>query len=467
MKRVGAWVLLSMVFWSGTILGQYPSLVDAAGKGDIVTIRALLAGGADPNAADNSSIKGWTPLMSAAKAGSADAIKALLKANANVNAMNEYGGTALDIAISTHGRSSDVAALIYVAGGKGRERDKVDAVAAARATIPNNNTGASEDARSLVVHVSKIESSAAIQRQSQGFLVTLNGLRQGAPESLTAKKGTTFLTLYFSAKANTNSFVLDTAELGLAKSDGTTAHPVSFSDLGCESCANVVGVKIGATNNFGPYSVVFEVPTIGQDDLRFLVGGIDVGTIRELKRLLATASTSPAKTLGAHDAEPLASASTALPASVKRAEMSDGVTVKVQQSRFLSHFQRVSPTSGFSWSGNGVAEGEDRKPQPGRRFLALQLAVQNSGRTIPITLDQIILRSSAPTALASGPYAPFYWEKALVNGISESRRSVELENQTVLNVVVEVPELNPEKLVLWFLGRSRGSLESLGMKGNQ
>ncbi len=467
MKRIGAWVLLSMVFWSDTILGQYTSLVDAAGKGDIVTIQALLAGGADPNAADNSSIRGWTPLMSAAKAGSADAVKALLKANANVDARNEYEGTALDIAISTHGRSSDVAALIYAAGGKGRERDKVDAVAAARAaTTPSNNAGASDDARSLVVHVSKIESSAAIQRQSQGFLVTLNGLRQGAPESLTAKKGSTFLSLYFSAKANTNSFVLDTAELGLAKSDGTPAHPVSFSDLGCESCANVVGVKIGPTNNFGPYSVVFEVPTIGQDDLRFLVGGIDVGTIRELKRLLATASASPAKTPGAHDAEPLASASTALPASVKRAEMSDGVTVKVQQSRFLSHFQQVSPTSGFSWSGNGVVEGEDRKPQPSRRFLALQLAVQNSGPTIPITLDQIILRSSAPTALASG-YSPFYWQKALVNGISESRRSIELENQTVLNVVVEVPELNPEKLVLWFLGRSRGSLESLGMKGNQ
>ena len=46
-----------------------------------------------------SSIRGWTPLMSAAKAGSADAVKALLKANANVDARNEYEGTALDIAI--------------------------------------------------------------------------------------------------------------------------------------------------------------------------------------------------------------------------------------------------------------------------------------------------------------------------------------------------------------------------------
>jgi TPR repeat protein len=77
-----------------------------------------LADGADPNEVDNLEIKGWTPLMAAAKAGSADEVDALLKANANVNTTNEYGATALDIAV-LNGKMA-LAALIEAAGGKRR-----------------------------------------------------------------------------------------------------------------------------------------------------------------------------------------------------------------------------------------------------------------------------------------------------------------------------------------------------------
>jgi hypothetical protein len=126
MKATSVWVLPA-VLWSGSILGQSTGLVDAAGKGDTATMRVLLANGADPNATDDSYINGWTPLMAAAKAGSADAVEVLLGANANVNATNGYGGTALDVAAGNHGFSSGVAALIYSAGGNGRERDKVAA----------------------------------------------------------------------------------------------------------------------------------------------------------------------------------------------------------------------------------------------------------------------------------------------------------------------------------------------------
>ena len=78
----------------------------------------------------------------------------------------------------------DVAALIYAAGGKGRERDKVDAVAAARAaTTPSNNAGASDDARSLMIHVSKMEPSAAIQRQSPGVGYSLTAFGKARPRA--------------------------------------------------------------------------------------------------------------------------------------------------------------------------------------------------------------------------------------------------------------------------------------------
>jgi hypothetical protein len=80
-----------------------------------------LAAGADANCVTDSDVKGWTPLMAAAKAGSTEVVKALLKAGANVNAKNGYGATALDIAISNYGNSSTLAALIQAAGGKGRD----------------------------------------------------------------------------------------------------------------------------------------------------------------------------------------------------------------------------------------------------------------------------------------------------------------------------------------------------------
>jgi tetratricopeptide (TPR) repeat protein len=108
--------------------GNRPSrsatLVDAAGKADIASVRSLLAGGANPNQIDDADVRGWTPLMAAAKAGSTDVAEALLQAHANVNAANEYGATALDVAIA-NGKSA-LAVLIEAAGGKrkGQNNDR-------------------------------------------------------------------------------------------------------------------------------------------------------------------------------------------------------------------------------------------------------------------------------------------------------------------------------------------------------
>jgi hypothetical protein len=116
-------LMLWALLWPGTVvLAQCPAMIDAAAKSDIDKVSSLLAGGSDPNCVDNSNVdvKGWTPMMAAAKAGSVDVVEALLKAHANVNARNGYGATALDVAVA-NGHSSDVGAAIVVAGGKGRE----------------------------------------------------------------------------------------------------------------------------------------------------------------------------------------------------------------------------------------------------------------------------------------------------------------------------------------------------------
>ncbi len=167
----------------------------------------------------------------------------------------------------------------------------------AAAPIAQNRSELSDG--SLVVRVSKIENSAATMRQSGAFAMSTGGFQQGAPESIKATKGNTFLTVFFSAKAKSTHFVLDTAEILLVKPDGATISPASFSIIGCEYCMSVVGMTLGGprstTDNFGPYSVTFAVPQVGQDGLLFRVSGIDVGTIRELKHLLPPATTAHAK----------------------------------------------------------------------------------------------------------------------------------------------------------------------------
>jgi len=96
-------------------------LVRMAANGDLAAVRSLLAAGADPNAVDNSDVRGWTALMAAAKAGSIEVMEALLNAHANVNVKNAYGATALDIAVLNRGVSSPVVAALIAAGGIGRE----------------------------------------------------------------------------------------------------------------------------------------------------------------------------------------------------------------------------------------------------------------------------------------------------------------------------------------------------------
>jgi hypothetical protein len=68
---------------------------DAALKGDVATVRNLLAKGEDPNAQDKS---GYTPLMLAAGAGHLPVVQALLAKGADVNAKDDLGATALTVA---------------------------------------------------------------------------------------------------------------------------------------------------------------------------------------------------------------------------------------------------------------------------------------------------------------------------------------------------------------------------------
>jgi len=67
-------------------------LLDATEQGDVASVKALLAKGADIHAKNK---HGWTALMAAAQYGHVETVKALLAKDAKVNAKSREGGTAL------------------------------------------------------------------------------------------------------------------------------------------------------------------------------------------------------------------------------------------------------------------------------------------------------------------------------------------------------------------------------------
>lgn len=93
------------------------SLVKVVESGDLTALRTRLSSGADPNTPEDSEFfKGWTPLMAAAYSGNVDAARLLLGFGAKVNARNQFGATALDIALRAG--KTQVAAFLRSRGAR-------------------------------------------------------------------------------------------------------------------------------------------------------------------------------------------------------------------------------------------------------------------------------------------------------------------------------------------------------------
>jgi len=103
--------------------GPNPALLEAARTGRLATVRALLEGGADVNAA---SASGVTPLMEAASAGRVEIAQILLDAGAELDARDRLGRTALDLA-ETAGRA-DLVRLLRSRGARGSGKSVGDTV---------------------------------------------------------------------------------------------------------------------------------------------------------------------------------------------------------------------------------------------------------------------------------------------------------------------------------------------------
>jgi hypothetical protein len=100
--------LLSASLLLGAASGPEPELLAAARRGDAARVRALLRGGADPDARNE---RGFTALMAAAGEGHTDVARLLLRAGADVDASTSSGWTAL-MEATAQGRTETAAFLI-------------------------------------------------------------------------------------------------------------------------------------------------------------------------------------------------------------------------------------------------------------------------------------------------------------------------------------------------------------------
>ena len=93
------------------------ALAIAADRGDVVAVKMLLEAGADPNSLSTTA---W-PLSNAAGRGFAEVVELLLDYEADVDAVDEEGGTALADAVAAGHLA--VVKLLLEAGANARQKD--------------------------------------------------------------------------------------------------------------------------------------------------------------------------------------------------------------------------------------------------------------------------------------------------------------------------------------------------------
>ncbi len=128
MRRIGA-----LVLWVATCCARIPTtpLINAARDGDTARIKALVAGGANPN--QRGGVNGWTPLEHAVHKNQITSVQALLDAGADPNAANPSGVTPLIMA-SGYGYTP-IVQLLLKRGANPRLIDKFTLHDCQRATV--------------------------------------------------------------------------------------------------------------------------------------------------------------------------------------------------------------------------------------------------------------------------------------------------------------------------------------------
>lgn len=173
----------------GLVLAQSATVTEAARRGDREAVRALLKAGADVNAAEGD---GTTALHWAARSGDAALVQMLVSAGANVRATTRLGAYTPLMMAAQAGHSAAVAALL--AGGADVEARTTTGTTPLMFAAQSGDTrtvtmlvegGAKVDARELAMEQTPLMFAAANNRTDVVKLLLARGADKGATSKVT------------------------------------------------------------------------------------------------------------------------------------------------------------------------------------------------------------------------------------------------------------------------------------------
>lgn len=173
----------------GLVLAQSATVTEAARRGDREAVRALLKAGADVNAAEGD---GTTALHWAARSGDADLVQMLVSAGANVRATTRLGAYTPLMMAAQAGHSAAVAALL--AGGADVEARTTTGTTPLMFAAQSGDTrtvtmlvegGAKIDAREAAMEQTPLMFAAANNRTDVVKLLIARGADKGATSKVT------------------------------------------------------------------------------------------------------------------------------------------------------------------------------------------------------------------------------------------------------------------------------------------
>ena len=293
--------LIVSVGWSSTVTAQGDRLVDLARRQDRAGVRALVASGADVNAAQ---ADGATALHWAAHWDDVEMAALLLRAGARIDAANDFGVTPLLLA-SGNGRPAMIALLLEagadpkVAAASGEvplmtaartgNLEAVDALLERGADVNYNAPGHGQSAlmwaiseRHSIVARQLVERGADVHRRSSGgYTPLLFAARVGDVDS--AK-------LLIAAGADVNDKTPDeTSALIVAVVRGHTALAIELLERGADPNASAPGYSAlhwasgsWETELTGPNGIDAQ----GTEEWRAL-GGVPAGRVALIRALLS------------------------------------------------------------------------------------------------------------------------------------------------------------------------------------
>ena len=273
----------------------WTALMTAARKGHTQIVKALLDGGANPNQA---AANGWTALMRAAIAGHSQIAKALLNGGANPNQVNDTGSTALMIAALV-GLGDSQITKVLLNGGANPNQAHTNSVTALMAAARKGRTQivkALLDGGANPNQTDAYDRTALIHAAFAGHSQTAKALLDGGanPNHVSAEGATALMSAVLRSQVDVVKILSDTSDsswlFAICITDEMTddksciaySHPVSFSDTNAAKISYLRRCATGSDSVAVDFNnpQFFDINDLSTRSLSFLVRGDDKPAVK-------------------------------------------------------------------------------------------------------------------------------------------------------------------------------------------